>query len=79
MEFIQSTIAESFGFPDDEVMKSLREVLTKLRVRFFYISFLDYMTRFVIAERWACITTTPRAGSTFRGLTPAEFSFFLHF
>ncbi|CAJ0957551.1 unnamed protein product, partial [Mesorhabditis belari] len=30
MEFIQSTMAEDFQFPDDEVMKSLREVLTKL-------------------------------------------------
>ncbi|CAJ0948451.1 unnamed protein product, partial [Mesorhabditis belari] len=30
MKFIQSTLAEDFQFPDDEVMKSLREVLTKL-------------------------------------------------
>ena len=34
MEFIQSTMAEDFQFPDDEVMKSLREVLAKLIVSF---------------------------------------------
>ena len=35
MEFVQSEIAEDFGFSDDEVMFSLKETMDKLRVRSF--------------------------------------------
>lgn len=34
MEFIQSRIAEDFGYSDDKVMESLEECLKKLQVRY---------------------------------------------
>lgn len=35
MEFIQNDIAQNFGYSDDEVMHSLRETLSKLKVSFW--------------------------------------------
>lgn len=36
MEYIQTVIAQDFGFSDEETMKSLQDCLRKLHVRFLF-------------------------------------------
>lgn len=36
MNYIQSVIAQHFGFSDEETMKSLQDCLRKLHVRFIW-------------------------------------------